>query len=151
MNYNKKILMSIIMTVIVFSTIVIALPEKNQDVEKMLPCFADGKILSPEGLPVKTGINVTITNLNTGAQIITSTGKNFPPAPEFANQFKSVFGCEPGVHKVNVSVRDGEYHAEEIKTISKEGVALFDLTLKKDNKIFLKIESIFTKIKNWII
>ena len=100
-------------------------------------CFADGEVFNSDGSAVNPGVNVVITNLETGETIKTTTGyPNYPPVEQYDNDYKSVFVCRSGYDRVSIKAWNKTHYGYEELLVPKGSQALMNITL--DNELTSK-------------
>ena len=86
-----------------------------------------------DGNPTGTGINVQITNLETGETINTTTGyPNYPPVEMYNNDYKSVFTCVAGKDRVSVKAWNRTHEGYGEIDVPIDSQALLNITLDKE-------------------
>lgn len=127
MRIKTKAVMGIVVIVLVMTS----LTAFGMDVP--FACFADGEVFNSDGNTVNPGVNVVITNLDTGEKIETATGyPNYPPVEQYDNDYKSVFVCKSGQDKVSIKAWNETHYGYAEVLVPKGSQALMNITLDKE-------------------
>ena len=152
MKQQTKQLMVQLIVCLVVAPLVTAqptLPEDNEEFVMLFPCFVDGNVFYADGTPVPRGVEVQVYNKDTDETFTTTTGYQHPPVEEYDNDYKTVFGCEYGMHRVVVKANNGTHFDEQEVVIPINGLAIVNLTLEHSDKLSPK--QVVSAIKNYLI
>ena len=101
-------------------------------------CFADGEVFNQDESPVMNGTKITITNTATNETIKTATGyPRYPPIPQYDNDYKSAFTCQPGIHELTIRAENETHYGTANIVVPQDSQALANITL---NHIIIKDE-----------